>query len=95
MNDKFNKEDLQNSDDQGARFIGNFVNKMGVDADCICHKCIEDNDIRAPHMPQFLLSSCMMILCPICGNKRCPHASDHNLKCTGSNDSGQSGSIYN
>lgn len=35
-----------------------------------------------------------MHLCPICGNKRCPHASDHRLACTGSNEPGQDGSIY-
>lgn len=29
--------------------------------------------------------------CSICGNKRCPHADDHNFKCTNSNDVGQIG----
>lgn len=32
------------------------------------------------------------VLCPTCGNKRCPHAADHNLECTHSNEPGQSGS---
>ena len=35
-----------------------------------------------------------MILCPECGNKRCPKASDHTLACTNSNASGQPGSRY-
>lgn len=35
-----------------------------------------------------------MILCPSCGNKRCPKATDHELLCSGSNESGQLGSIY-
>jgi len=35
-----------------------------------------------------------MLLCPECGNKRCPKASDHNLPCLGSNEPGQPGSIY-
>lgn len=35
-----------------------------------------------------------MILCPTCGNKRCPKASDHRLDCTGSNEPGQAGSVY-
>ncbi len=35
-----------------------------------------------------------MILCPQCGNKRCPKASDHRLDCTSSNDPGQPGSLY-
>jgi hypothetical protein len=36
----------------------------------------------------------MMILCPTCGNKRCPHATDHDLACTNSNEPGQKGSAY-
>lgn len=35
-----------------------------------------------------------MILCPSCGNKRCPHATDHRNACTGSNEPGQKGSSY-
>lgn len=35
-----------------------------------------------------------MFLCPVCGNKRCPKASDHRLECTGSNEPGQGGSVY-
>ena len=34
------------------------------------------------------------IVCPACGNKRCPRASNHDLACTGSNDVGQPGSDY-
>ncbi len=34
------------------------------------------------------------IVCALCGNKRCPHASDHREACTGSNEPGQPGSIY-
>ena len=34
------------------------------------------------------------IVCPKCGNKRCPHATDHNLQCTNSNEPGQEGSRY-
>lgn len=33
-----------------------------------------------------------MVLCPICGNKRCPKARNHINDCTGSNDVGQRGS---
>ena len=32
-------------------------------------------------------------VCSSCGNKRCPHASDHNFKCTKSNDVGQVGIV--
>lgn len=35
-----------------------------------------------------------MVLCPACGNKRCPNAADHELGCTGSNEAGQAGSAY-
>lgn len=32
-----------------------------------------------------------MVLCPVCGNKRCPRAGDHRYACTGSNEVGQVG----
>ena len=35
-----------------------------------------------------------MIVCPTCGNKRCPHSTDHNNACTNSNEPGQKGSRY-
>ena len=35
-----------------------------------------------------------MFLCPTCGNKRCPKATNHELACTGSNEPGQPGSDY-
>ena len=35
-----------------------------------------------------------MIVCPTCGNKRCPKATDHDLPCSGSNEPGQAGSAY-
>jgi hypothetical protein len=35
-----------------------------------------------------------MILCPDCGNKRCPKASNHRHQCTESNEPNQRGSIY-
>ena len=63
-----------------------------------CHACIEKFAIKSGSsegwFDQLPLSSMTMILCPECGNKRCPKASDHELKCTDSNDVGQTGSIY-
>lgn len=59
-----------------------------------CLQCIVDFDIRNPDFPQLAFDSHKMILCENCGNKRCPHASDHRLECTGSNDPGQEGSVY-
>ena len=35
-----------------------------------------------------------MVLCPTCGNKRCPRGNDHRHDCTGSNEPGQPGSSY-
>lgn len=40
------------------------------------------------------LGSMRMVLCKVCGNKRCPHATDESLECTGSNEPGQAGSRY-
>ena len=34
------------------------------------------------------------VVCPDCGNKRCPRANDHRNACTGSNEPGQEGSAY-
>lgn len=51
---------------------------------CGCHRCLEERDEIRVHM----------IVCPTCGNKRCPKASDHELACTNSNEPGQAGSVY-
>lgn len=40
------------------------------------------------------MSDMRFVVCPECGNKRCPHANDHNNACTGSNEPGQVGSAY-
>ncbi len=55
-----------------------------------CWRCLEGQRNKAG----FLVSMGKMILCPECGNKRCPHATDHRLKCSGSNEPDQAGSIY-
>ena len=70
---------------------------------CECHRCTRErfergeyqrceNESHAEYI--FRLPPTKMILCPECGNKRCPHASDHRLACTGSNEPGQPGSVY-
>jgi len=62
---------------------------------CECRACIKEHDLRADGFGGALpLSASKMILCPECGNKRCPKASNHRLQCTGSNEPGQSGSVY-
>lgn len=51
---------------------------------CCCHRCLDERrEMRA-----------WMVVCPICGNKRCPKASNHDLLCTASNEPGQPGSVY-
>ncbi|MDV1811141.1 DUF550 domain-containing protein [Enterobacter hormaechei] len=51
--------------------------------DCSCRTCrpVTMTDMR-------------FVVCPECGNKRCPHANDHRNACTGSNELGQEGSAY-
>lgn len=51
---------------------------------CGCHRCIKERGQIAMHF----------VVCPTCGNKRCPKASDHRHACTGSNEPGQVGSVY-
>ena len=58
-------------------------------SDCWCYHC---NQGRTVNGIPYELS--LMILCPQCGNKRCPRATDHRLDCTNSNDPGQPGSRY-
>ena len=54
-----------------------------VTPDCWCRTCrpVTMSDMR-------------FVVCPECGNKRCPHANDHRNDCTGSNEPGQVDSAY-
>jgi hypothetical protein len=70
---------------------------------CVNHDCDKCKAVQEP-VASYCCHSCFkldggfmldrMILCPECGNKRCPKASDHQLDCTGSNEAGQHGSVY-
>jgi len=40
------------------------------------------------------LDDCRFVVCPDCGNKRCPKAHNHALACTNSNEPGQPGSSW-
>lgn len=51
--------------------------------DCWCRTC-----------RPVTFSDSRFVVCPDCGNKRCPHANDHRNACTGSNEPGQEGSAY-
>jgi hypothetical protein len=74
-----------------------------------CHTCldqagqmrVEDNTAfgieEGGNMYDFFAlnpASQMMIVCSLCGNKRCPHANNHENSCTQSNEPGQAGSAY-
>jgi hypothetical protein len=61
-------------------------------SECHCYEC--NKDVMINIEPGFTVLSAKMIICPTCGNKRCPHATDHRLACSGSNESGQLGSRY-
>lgn len=50
---------------------------------CWCHAC-----------RPVTFSDSRLVVCPECGNKRCPHANDHRNACTESNEPGQEGSAY-
>ncbi len=59
-------------------------------AGCICRMCLRDEkDERG-----YPVTMSRFVTCPTCGNKRCPAASDHRFACTGSNESGQFGSVF-
>jgi len=77
-------------EEYGNRFDAIFGKTKHADSVCYCYNCNIDR-ITESGLP-YTMSQ--MILCPICSNKRCPHATDHNLACTNSNDPGQPGSRY-
>ena len=69
--------------DSVAKNAKSLPSKSPVIPDCWCHTCrpVTMGDMR-------------FVVCPECGNKRCPHANDHRNACTGSNEPGQEGSAY-
>ena len=56
-----------------------------IAADSDCRRCFTENGG---------VMMVKMFLCSVCGNKRCPKATDHRLDCTNSNEPGQEGSDY-
>jgi hypothetical protein len=66
-------------------------------SDCRCWKCLKNDgsDQKITVIGDIAFKGFVgMVLCSICGNKRCPYANDHNNACTNSNESGQKGSAY-
>lgn len=56
-----------------------------MEAKCNCRRCMPK---------ERLMDYPMNLSCSICGNKYCPHATDHELDCTNSNERDQKGSFY-
>lgn len=70
---------------------------------CGCIKCTEARLALARSNPTPGAASISIWLpdvpgwryaCELCGNKRCPHYTDHRLACTNSNEPGQAGSVF-
>jgi hypothetical protein len=61
---------------------------------CWCRRCETERGERYPHPSGKGPLIRRFIVCPDCGNKRCPKATDHRLACTQSNAQGQPGSAY-
>lgn len=59
---------------------------------CLCIACLDHRRARG-YIDDGAFTS-FRYACEICGNKRCPHHSDHTLACTRSNEPGQPGSIF-
>lgn len=66
-----------------ARICAELSVNSPANPDCWCRTCrpVVLNDMR-------------FVVCPDCGNKRCPRANDHRNACTRSNEPGQEGSAY-
>ncbi|SAT42540.1 Protein of uncharacterised function (DUF551) [Klebsiella pneumoniae] len=73
----------QNSPQNIPEIIPGWIPVSEQKPDCWCLTCrpVTLNDMR-------------FVVCPDCGNKRCPRANDHRNACTGSNEPGQEGSAY-
>jgi hypothetical protein len=58
---------------------------------CGCRSCDEQQRTAISALTGDVLISThpRMIVCPACGNKRCPHAWHHDHECTWSNEPGQ------
>lgn len=77
------KVEPQNAQQNIPEIIPGWIPVSEQMPDCWCRTCrpVDINDMR-------------FVVCPKCGNKRCPRANDHRNACTGSNEPGQEGSAY-
>ena len=77
------KAQPQNAPQNIPEIIPGWIPVSEQKPDCWCRTCrpVVLNDMR-------------FVVCPDCGNKRCPRANGHRNACTGSNEPGQEGSAY-
>ncbi len=61
---------------------------------CWCQQCRNAYADTLTGMEKFRFHGSQMVVCPDCGNKRCPRANFHENACTGSNAVGQPGSSW-
>lgn len=52
---------------------------MNEDPKCYCRRCLQERDERVNGIPYAVAR---MVVCPECGDKRCPHAEDHRNPCS-------------
>ncbi|WP_312946204.1 hypothetical protein [Superficieibacter sp.] len=73
----------ENENSSTKHFRENAETSTKLHEKCWCHTCrpMDITDMR-------------FVVCPDCGNKRCPKANDHRNACSGSNEPGQKGSAY-
>ena len=65
--------------------------RWGFLKECGCYRCM---GLKYDENTGWPLTMSTFIVCPDCGNKRCPKSTDHTLACTNSNEPGQPGSRY-
>lgn len=61
---------------------------------CGCMRCYNERSAGLSWSALFDPALGFRYACEICGNKRCPHHTSHQLICTGSNAPGQEGSAF-
>lgn len=75
--------DQQSPGSETAAVTGKWIPVSEQKPNCWCLTC-----------RPMVLNDMRFVVCPDCGNKRCPRASDHRNACTRSNEPGQEGSAY-
>jgi hypothetical protein len=87
---------------QAWSFIGIAARALGPARQALAACAEESASIALPSVAACWCTTCRpitledmrFVVCPDCGNKRCPKATDHELACTSSNEAGQAGSRF-